>query len=151
MTSDFPRLCGKKWDAQGYGRFLASGPGPALMLDATRVVLNALSAGHNVVLVVTGPAEFAPAMAQLLPSGVRPVFTHALGVARPDPRVWIEAAKAANVTGSPDSWCIVADAWESFNALKGSDLTGVSRWDATADDSWVEQVRKRLSLPPSRV
>jgi len=145
MTTLFPHMCGKEWDPQGYGEFLASGPGAALRIDATRVVLDTVSAGREVVVIVTGPAEFAAGMTRVLPSGAHLVFTHNLGLARPDPRVWAAAAEAAHVAADPDSWCIVADAWESVNALEHSDLSRVERWDATADDAWIQPVRQRMT------
>ncbi len=147
MTSNFRLMCGKEWDAQGYGNFLSSGPGPALRLDASGVVLDAMAAGIDVVIVVTGPAEFAAGMTRVLPDGAHIVFSHALGVARPDPRVWLAAADAAHATASQDSWCIVTDAWESHDALGRSDLAHVARWDATADDTWIRQVREHWGLP----
>lgn len=150
MTSLFPLMCGREWDAQGYGHFLASGPGPALRLDACGVVLDAVAAGIDVVIVVTGPAEFAAGMTRVLPEGARIVFSHALGAARPDPRVWVAAAEAAHVTASQGTWCIVTDTWDSHDALGRSDLAPVARWDATADDMWMRQVREQLGLPPSR-
>ncbi len=147
MTASFPLMCGKGWDARGYGQFLASGPGPALRRDATGLVLDALAAGHGVVIVATGPAEFSAATTQLLPEGPRIVFSHDLGVARPEPGVWPAAAEAAQVPGGPGSWCIVADAWESVDALEHSDLASVACWDATDSDSWIAQVRDRWAVP----
>jgi len=150
IAADFPRLCGKPWDAAGYGRFLASGPGLAVRLDAARVVRDAARSGCDVVVIATGPAEFAAGMPVLVPDGARLVFTHELGVARPDPAIWAASADAAGIATGPESWCIVADTWESVDALRGTvsgQPGGTAYWDATANDSWVADVRDRLGLP----
>lgn len=150
IATDFPRLCGKPWDVAGYGRFLASGPGLAVRLDAARVVRDAARSGCNVVVIATGPAEFATGMPVLVPDGVRLVFTHELGVARPDPAIWAAAADAAGLTTGPESWCIVADTWESIDALHktvSGSPDGATYWDGTANDSWVADIRDRLGLP----
>lgn len=143
----FPRLCGKEWDAAGYGRFLSSGHGFAVRLDAARVVQDAVSSGCEVLVIATGPKEFAAGMAGLIPEGAHVAFTHELGVARPDPTTWFMAAQAAGLATSPDRWCIVADAWESIDALERSTHPGVDSWDAAASDAWLEGVRARLDLP----